>query len=615
MTTKNGRRIIRLASFWLGTLTLAATILPIVGLSQSKQSEQLDADHQQALMALRDLASEAKGFTDSALKVRVNTQIADALWPYDSDSARSMLLSAFEDVTGPGIDVAKGGFELRSQVIRTAYRHDQKLASELMAKVKSDKDHPGSENVSTQAAESISQTGLLNLDLAWQALRTGDQTSAVSYAKQSLDQGRSPQLLLVLAMLRQKDTGAADQLFLSAVSSVLGSSNDPTDVLFLGQALFTPASMSVLMFGKHILPAGGVNFAAATTPSQDLLMPYLRASAALLARALADPNAAAASGAAITGRYALMQLMPLFDRFLPDTAQGMHALLQRLGAAPSNFPTPHDDSLESDDGSPFPGADEPVPQAISDISATTGDSKRDDLFFKAATRSLNGEHFDDAREFASHISDGDYRQGLGELIDYKDAMSAIEKGDLGRAEVLAGHLTEDRPSLVYYKLASQWFERKEPSRAQIFVDQAASKAAKISDPASRAKVYANLAMGLAKFDPVRSFEFAEAAVKAANSADNFKVSSGSLTFEIKKGGETRETYSFASGILLTTLAAELAKHDLFRTLELARSLQPVGSRALMVISACKSVLASEEKKAEPQQEPKPGKKETAKTDA
>jgi len=116
---------------------------PGAGTEGAGHDEFLPREQQRARWLLDELFDEAKGFDDESLKVRVQAQIADLLWPYDEPRARHQFEEVLRATEAIKPELQGNGSEprlppefglqsqLRSEVLEVIARRDADWAKKL----------------------------------------------------------------------------------------------------------------------------------------------------------------------------------------------------------------------------------------------------------------------------------------------------------------------------------------------------------------------------------------------------------------------------------------------------------------------------------------------------
>jgi hypothetical protein len=589
-----------------GTLILFGALLLNQAPSRASVQERVDsakeAERLQALAALDEVLSEAKGYDDRNLRAKIKAEIADLLWPSEPARGRDLIVEAFDDATALQTPLSER-YAVRANVIAIARQHDPQLAAKLIAQV-SDQSEESRELLSRDSLERISERGGLYVDSAREFLRDGDQGRAVEFVRKGMFEGRSAQFIWFLTELRQRDKAAADKLFLEAVNMLRGGTADPNDVLHLGLYLFYPGRVAVGTLGDGVEAVSyGISFAAAPPVPSALARPYLQAAAAALL-SYQVMSGRGTAGSVELKRFALLQLLPLFQRYEPQLAAEVAGALAGLGPqVPSKSNAAETENY----------TDEKISESdlISKIERLNDRRERDHYFFTALKVAIERGSYERARTLAARIGGDELKEASLEWIGFNEAQTAIKRGELERASRIASaELTDERRAVIYFQLASSWLGRGDFSRAGIEVNAAVAEAEKIDSPAQRAQVYILLAAGMAERDAQRAFEFIESAAKDINAAEQFDPANDRLTFTIKTPFASYN-FSLSQGAGLLSTVTTLARIDLNRALAAARMIKPAAPRALSIISACRAALTKASHKpgdkVEKLSAPKPGK--------
>lgn len=570
--------------FGLFITLISVSLLPtLAALAQERPIQTpIDPLREQALLALENVLTESKGFEDQTLQVRVKAQIADVLWPLEPVRARGLIVTAFKEVAALKVDLA-ARYNVRAEVVAVARRHDPELASSLIARLEETEE--SQERLSRDSLERISERGALSLDSARDLLRDGEQTRALTFARHSLAEGRSAQLLWFLSELRERDRAAADRLFLDAVGVLRQGTADPNDVLLLGLYLFYPGSIAVGTLSDGVEAVGyGVNFSLAPPVAPALAQTYLQAAADALLRFPVTPGQPGAAGSLALKRFALTQLLPLFQRYEPQRVAAVGAALAGLGLHTTPAPIATDSKSYTDSNAP-------VSDVIESIELLPDIGQRDHYFFTTLMSATNAGGFERARILAARIKDDDLQHMALEFVGFNEARVLIKRGDLeAAAKLAAAQLTGERRTAINFQLAKAWLERGDLARASEEANAAAVEAAKLTDRAQRARVYIYLAAGLAERDAARAFELLETAGKDINDTEQFDPLSDRLIFKIQTPIQASFTFEISQGVGLLTTVSQLAKIDFNRALTIAQSLKEPAPRALSAIAACRAVL-------------------------
>ncbi len=549
---------------------------------------------EQAIMTLHQLLSEVKAYDQARLRIRAEAQIAELLWADEPQVARETVKEAFSETAGEEMQQSDRS-KLRSEVLRVVRKHDPDLAESLIANM-DDKKTGAPEKSPPGSMGEITERGALSLDAAFQLLEAGDLDRAISSATSSLDQGRSEVFLWFLRQLRLHNPSQADQLFLGAVSWMSQSSADPNDVLFLGLYLLPGTQTSAGFLNDQLIVGLRTDYRAAANAPLGLIRPYLQAASQVFLRCVINPqdsDPAAGSGLALLKAYAIQQLFPLFEQFLPMQVPVLRAELASLN--PSPLATTASMSAFQDTGpSSFFPPDLSVSEEVNKIEEVQDPGKRANLLFSRIVAAMNRADFGRARELASRIASDKLRQDLLDLIAFTQSTRATSIGELCKAEAVVGAINSKEVRAVSYSLLARgWLKRGEKAQARRINDLGSAVAAGIDNCSLRAKVYIQLASVDADMDDSRSFDLIGSAINDSNMCNDSNLSTSQIPFVLgSPSGAWTRAQSLADANL-DAVISQLAKADFQRTIHLGWSIMADGVRSLALISACRTVLTSQ----------------------
>lgn len=554
--------------------------------SSKEQRVHEELVRQQALSALEAILTESKSYDDHTLRVRVGAQVADVLWPSNPARARELIIAVFHDALTLNTDV-RSRYTVRREIIAVARRHNPDLAAELIDDL-DDKNDESRERLSRDSLERITERGAHYLESARELLEGGDQNRALALARRSFGEGRSSAFIWFLTNLRQKDQAAADHLFLDALVALRDGGADPNDVLFFGLYLFYPGRVAAGDLSDGVDAVSyGLNFSTAPAVSPALARPYLQAAATALLRFQVTAGQPGAAGSVALKRFALLQLLPLFQRYEPQLLGEIGAQVAALGP----YVAPPSTSKET----PPDIAGASTSETITNIEKLGNSKERNHYFFVATKHAIDIGDFERAGALASRIDDPNLKEATLELLSFNQALTALKQGELDEASTIAAaKLSRERGAIIYSRLASAWLDRNNYARASEEVNDAVAAAKKTEDRAQRALIYIYLAEGWAKRDKFRAFELLDAAVKEINAAEQFDPIDDRIILKIVTPLATH-TIVLNQGVGLLSNVSQLAGTDFLRALSLVRELRPSSPRALSVIAACRAVLIDQKK--------------------
>lgn len=505
----------------------------------SPESNAAAAKRLAAVQRVQLLADRAQKFQTDELKLRTLATLADILWQAEEDSARRLLLRCVEllksskpadssssAAANGNSNTARGmranNFQfLRQFIIQIAVRRDPELAKLLT------KD-------TTLFGEGQTEfTGRQNLDVAFDLARNGDAAAAAEFAQRGLagglTKGDAPLVLNLLAGLRARDEKAADELFRQTLARLAAQPASEVDaLLIIGNYLFTndksapalPASAVIVMpisLGRIVLAADltvdrpGV--------SDELARGYLKVALQLLTRP-AEPNDRARHAAAAA------MLLPKTRRFAPELASPFTELAAAVALPQS---------------SAKPAAGKSVEDVLRELDSMTDDTRRGESSLSQARSYYARGDFEAAGKVADRIKNSDARAKVLNLIVFRQASLALERGEVEAAEQFAKRLAPDMGrSLIRLALAQAYAAKGDRVGARAALGQVLKESATDSGELRQAQLLLAATKVSAQFDPLEGANLLRQTVKAFNSADGARggerfgqvvVGSRAITFD------------------------------------------------------------------------------------
>src|ERR1051325_2707191 len=261
---------------------------------------------------LLNLASDAGRFNDQTLRARTQARIADVLWSADPERARALFRKAWESAemvdqeaqrklqeeiaqqkakNGGNVAVT-GPPNIRGEVLRLAARHDRAPGGELLGKLKVQTDREQTElsdNARRNPFDSP-EGAQQRLNLARQLLNSDDVERALQFADPALGT-ITRDAIDFLSYLREKDSAAADQRYLSLLSRAAGDiQSDANTVSLLTSYLFTPHMFVTFTGGGASTTQSSRNIPPPPDVPADLRTAFFRTAGDILLRPLAQPG-------------------------------------------------------------------------------------------------------------------------------------------------------------------------------------------------------------------------------------------------------------------------------------------------------------------------------------
>jgi hypothetical protein len=582
------------------------------------KSEEADAEAAQqrtiAISLLTTLADDARNFKDLTRRARVQARAADALWESDPDRARELFRRAWEaaDIAdteaakqraaeikrlqdGGGPVVIRGAPDLRSEVLRLVAKRDRKLGEEFL-KALDEANAKAREEESADRRRNNSENLLgasKRLQVARRLVEDGEIERALEFAAPALDRV-SIDAIFFLSALREKNAVLADNAFGALLGQVARDpSADANTVSGLSSYLFTPFLYITFEAGgganqsiqRRNVPPAAVDDALRTA--------FLRTAFRVLMQPSPAPDQDH-STSGHTGKFLVIKrLLPIFDQYDPDMSASLRTQMTALASyVPGSFQQGENRavSVGIQPESPTPEADA-LQRMQERLDRATKSEDRDAIYADYAV-ALSDSGDPRVRDLVDKIEDTELRKSVKAYTDFQLASRAIQKKDATEAVRLAksGELTSVQKVWTLTS-AAKLVAAAERSRAVDLLEEALAESRRISqsDP-DRARALTAVAVGLAELDPVRAWETLSEVVKAANGAEAFTGEDSRISARVQTKQMVVTTNSTAEDFDLLAVFRYLARADLLRAVQLAKTFTGEAPRAVATLAIARSVL-------------------------
>jgi hypothetical protein len=578
-------------------------------------TEEADAEAAQqrtiAISLVTTLADEARNFKDQTRRARVQARAADVLWDTDPERARELFRRAWEAAelvdaetarkraeemkrleTEGGPRVIRGGPDLRSEVLRLVAKRDRKLGEEFLKALDEAAEKQRAEATADQRRTSGSHLGASQrLQLARRLIEDGEVQRAIEFATPALDSVNVDSIFF-LSALREKEAQVADAAYTALLARAARDPNsDANTVSGLSSYLFTP------FLYVTFVPSGGANQSRQRGPTPPptvdpaLRNNFLKVAFQILMQPLAAPDQDRTTSGQ-TGKYLIIKrLLPLFEQHAPDLAPGLRTQMTALASyVPSTFQQGENRAVsvgiqpEESEGDPYQRMQERLDRA-------TKSEDRDAIYADYAVALIEtGDPR--AKDLVDKIENTELRKSVKAYTDFQLAQVAIRNKDADAAVrmVRNGDLTSIQKVWALTR-AAKLVIAAERSRAVDLLEEALAESRRISgsDP-DRAKALTAVAVGLGEVDPVRAWETLSEVVKAANGAEAFTGEDSRISARLQTKMMTVITNSTAEDFDLLAAFRHLARADLLRAIQLAKTFTGEAPRAVATIAIARSVL-------------------------
>lgn len=583
--------------------------------AKSAPAEDADAEAAQqrtvAISLVSTLADEAKSFKDQTRRARVQARAADVLWDTDRERARELFRRAWEaaeivdaesakkraeemkrlETAGEPV-VVRGGPDIRSEVLRLVAKRDRKLGEEFLKALDEANEKQRNEAAADQRRNPGAQLGVSQrLQLARRLVEDGEVERAVEFAAPALT-AVNPDTIFFLSALREKNAQVADSAFTALMArAATDPTSDANTVSGLSSYLFTP------FLYVTFEPGGGANQSRQRGPTpapevdQTLRNNFLKVAYQILMQPLAAPDQDRTTSGQ-TGKYLMIKrLLPLFEQYAADLAPGLRTQMTALASyVPSAFQQGDNRAVtvgiqpESEEGDPAQRMQERLDRAKT--------SEERDAIYADYAVAFSDRGDPRGRDLVDKIENTELRKSVKAYTDFQLVQLAVRKKDVTEITrlVKSGDLTSIQKVWALTS-AAKFVMANERSRATDLLDEALAESRRISasDP-DRARALTAVAVGLAEVDRVRAWEVLSEVVKAANGAETYTGEDSRIASVLRTKMMVVVSQSTAEDFDLLAVFRHLARADLLRAIQLAKTFTGESPRAVATLAIARTVL-------------------------
>lgn len=554
-----------------------------------------------AASIILSLADEARSYKDLALRARVLARSGDALWDIDPDGARILLRRAWEaaekadaaedvgtsNTSAPAMIIAVrrgGGGDSRAEVLNIASRRDRALGNEFLAKL--------NEQVTAQTSRPVNDSWTTSdemskrLSFAHRLLNDNQAEKAFEFAAPALSSVNEGSIGF-LSRLRLLSPALADKQFMRLLARAeLDPNSDANTVSGLSSYAFTPGMYLTFAADGGVRWAPSLETITAPDLPSEVRGSFFRVAASILLRPLPPPDQDLTS-AGLIGKYMVIKrLLPLFEQYTPDTAVALRSLLTALAKQGSNSIVDDDDDFLLTQGIVREADSRTVLDRLQErVDRAKNEKERDEIYADAAAI-LALEANPAAQDIADKIENGYRREVTRRYVDISLLRTALAKKNSAAALrfARADSLTHPQRTWAYLQIA-RLLIGSDRTRALEVLEEALAEARRIDDNnANRVLLITGLATQFLAADITRSWEVASEAVKAANAAEDFTGEAGGLTVALVTSSGLKMIELDCSTLNLSLLVSSLAKQDLMRASDLAKSFKYEAPRAIATLA-------------------------------
>jgi hypothetical protein len=584
--------------------------------TKTADAEDADAEAAQqrtvAISLVTSLADEARSFKDMTRRARVQARAADVLWDTDPERARELFRRAWEAAetvdaeagkkraeemkrleSEGGPVVVRGGPDLRSEVLRLVAKRDRKLGEEFLKALDEAAEKERNDATTDQRRRDPSTRlgASQRLQLARRLVEDGDVERALQFATPALN-AVNTDTIFFLSALREKNAQLADAAYTSLLAlAARDPSSDANTVSGLSSYLFTP------FLYVTFEPSGGANQARqrgptpAPTVDATLRNNFLKVAYQILMQPLAAPDQDRTTSGQ-TGKYLIIKrLLPVFEQHAADLAPGLRTQMTALASyVPPQMQQGENRAVsagiqpESEEGDPLQRMQERLDRAKT--------SEERDAIYADYAVALSQDGNPRGKDLVDKIEDTELRKNVKAYTDFQLVQLAVRNKDVTEITrlVKSGELTSIQKVWAMTS-AARFVVATERSRATDLLDEALAESRRISgsDP-DRARALTAVAVGLADIDRVRAWEVLNEVVKAANGAEAYTGEDSRISSRLQTKMMVVMANSTAEDFDLLAVFRHLARADLLRAVQLAKTFTGEAPRAVATLAIARTVL-------------------------
>ena len=584
--------------------------------TQTSRTEDAEAEAAQqrtvAISLVSSLADEARSFKDQTRRARVQARAADVLWETDPERARELFRRAWEAAEIVDADTAKkraeemkrmeseggpvvlrGGPDLRSEVLRLVAKRDRKLGEEFLKALDEAAEKQRSEAAADQRRNDPGTRlgSSQRLQLARRLVEDGEVERAMEFAAPALN-AVNIDTIFFLSALREKNAQLADSAYTSLLArAARDPGSDANTVSGLSSYLFTP--FLYVTFERN----GGANQSRQRGPTPapevdaNLRNNFLKVAYQILMQPLASPDQDRTTSGQ-TGKYLIIKrLLPLFEQYAADLAPGLRTQMTALASyVPAHMQQGENRAVnvgiqpDSEEGDPYQRMQERLDRAKT--------SEERDAIYADYAVALSQDGDPRGKDLVDKIENTELRKSVKAYTDFQLVQLAVRNKDVPEITRLVknGELTSIQKVWALTS-AAKFVVATERSRATDLVDEALAESRRISgsDP-DRARALTAVAVGLAEIDRVRAWEVLSEVVKSANGAEAYTGEDSRISSQLRTKMMVVVANSTAEDFDLLAVFRHLARADLLRAIQLAKTFTGETPRAVATLAIARTVL-------------------------
>jgi hypothetical protein len=555
-------------------------------IKSNSSQKSVSANRQSAVTLLKQLTTQTdsfpKGFYKPLKIILFQAEVADSLWNYDEPRARSLFADAFKAASssrsgGTLSFETDRGLNARINILRFILNHEANLAINLVDSIAVDAATPAP---AAPFSAAFKAQAALYLEIA-NTIAASDPQRAIRLIKNSMNGWISQKQIQALQALRRTSPELADELFLSLLATF---KSRPT--YLTGKAgILAPYVFSDTINLKTDNDTTVDSAVAPPQSSSALIHSFLDFVYDNLTQQPAEThiNEPNEFGRSAFNQFAMEDLAPYFDRYMPEKAHLYRAHIEEISKKVAQ--AGKRDIFDSEDEIWRNMFAMDVEEHLKKVEATKDIRLKEEGYSEAAlVLAVRDKEFDRAFTILAKITDDSAKSDVMAMVRERAIVQALVNRDAEKAYRYTKDIQKQEEFVRYSTyIAAFLIEQKEFERASQIL-KAAEKAIPTTSESDSAELKVNVANVAANLQPEWGFTAMKAAVDAINQVNLPNTSSGvsgtGPNGEINFPG--RFNYESGFGIL--------ARTDFTRALRLARSFQSKEASLLAQLAICKGIL-------------------------
>jgi hypothetical protein len=292
----------------------------------------------------------------------------------------------------------------------------------------------------------------------------------------------------------------------------------------------------------------------------------------------------------------IKRLLPLFEQHAPDRVAELRSQMAALSPDVPERDRTGENRAVTRGIVPEDNSRDPMQAMQERLDHAANATERDAIYADMAA-SLSGSGDARGRDLVDKIEDTELRQQTHAYVDFEFLDNALQKKDAQEAIRIArsGELTHIQ-RVWGFTQAARLLMKSDRSRAVELLEEATAEARRIggSEP-ERPRALVAVVTGFVEADRARAWELISEAIKAGNSAEGFTGDDARMTTMLRFKNGIIMKNSNVNDFDLRGVFRALAKDDLYRAIEIAKSFTGEATRANATLAIARAVLEEKQK--------------------